>query len=73
VDVRSNDHDTLTLLCKQMSGVGDVQPTPDAIRVTLTGLSVPEFNAKLVKRDVAVHALVPVARNLEQLFLEVTT
>ena len=73
VEVHTPDLETLELLCRQMPGVEPLTRVGDRLRVALSDKTTPEFNAELVKRGVPVHALVPMARKLEELFLEVTT
>ncbi|MCO4744270.1 MAG: ABC transporter ATP-binding protein [Proteobacteria bacterium] len=73
VDVSAEDMAKLEAIVEAteaLSRVGDV--TADRIRIRTTG-TIPELNRTLVEGEIDVTALVPVTRNLEDVFLEVTT
>jgi ABC-2 type transport system ATP-binding protein len=74
VDIGCDDHHAALDLLDGHPAVADACPTPDGIRVTLSGIDgVASINARLVTGGVLVSRLEPVRESLEHRFLEMTS
>ena len=74
VEVGSPDATGLQLAISQMDGVREEgEGEAGRMKLRIEGITPSELNARLVERGVAVSALVPTERNLEELFLSLTS
>ena len=74
VEVGSSDAELLRTTLEALPGVTlDGDGLGGRLRARLSGMDTPTLNAKLVQAGVPVTGLVPVERNLEQLFLSLTS
>ena len=74
VEIGAADVEALKTALADLDGVEVLGPGESGrTRVAHPGVAVPAINRFLVERGVAVSALVPQERNLEDVFLEVTT
>jgi ABC-2 type transport system ATP-binding protein len=74
VEVGSSDSELLRTTLEALPGVTlDGDGLGGRLRARLSGMDTPTLNAKLVQAGVPVTGLVPVERNLEQLFLSLTS
>jgi ABC-2 type transport system ATP-binding protein len=71
--IDSPDRAALSAALAAVPGARVARTDDDGLLVELEGLGVPELNAALVRAGVAVSALVPVHRSLEELFLQLTS